>query len=198
MRAFLLAAFLLLASARGATAQFTNDRFGINGGFALGSQTNAYSSLETDNSGGWGAGISMLPFAPASWLTMRFDLGYNSLPNVQYSSATSGNVLTNYQLYGATANADWRFIGVHRVTPYVIAGLGWYAVHSDTRLAILPPPGSGSSSTSTVGAVGFDYGAGLRISHVALEMKALQVMHVNTPEGKKTLYVVPVTLGLWF
>jgi len=197
MRKFISCTVALLVAAGAARAQ--SWRIGVAGGVALGTPASGYSEVTGGSPGGWGAGLAF-GYRDDQYLALRIDAGFGALGGADYCVGGLGCAYigtADYAIGGASASALWHPIGdQHTVSPYLIAGIGWYAVRGSTTL-----PVTEQASSSTLGTPGYSAGIGVSFSRFFVQGEFMQIAQAPVApywSKRQSLYSVPVTVGYWF
>jgi hypothetical protein len=199
MKTLLLTSGLALTIAAAASPA-QSPRLGITGGIVMGAQNDGYLIAAAPDVGGWSAGVTYGALSSYKVFNIRLDAGYSALNNglifVNNPGGCGCSYSLNYQSLGAAATFTLDPLGAHaRVSPYLLAGAGWYAVRSSS-------PNAGAVATtqsSTVGVIGYNLGLGVRISRMFVEARASMLDGVSTLQGsRERLWSYPVTIGYWF
>ena len=194
MRASVVSCALAFSLASVSAAQ--GSHFGIAGGVSLG---NLDSGDPPQNWGadGWSLSGTWARDLAGGAGTLRIDAGVSSLSAEHFFANDPGGggvvATTSYQTLGSSANLAWNVVGLeHAVAPYVIAGVGWYAVRQSE--------GANSNvSMPTVGVIGYSAGLGANISRFFAEIRYAQLVNVPTPYGsRQNINLLPVIVGYRF
>jgi hypothetical protein len=201
MRSATLVAVLALA-ATSASAQAMN--WGITGGATLGTPDDFYSVAAASTIGGWSVGAAIGDRSASRTLGLRVDLAYSNLHNPTAHVYPPGMAVdpdaysTQYETIGASADLLWNVLGPRRTTgPYLLGGLGWYAVKTRTEFPGSPQP----TDITWTGALSYNGGLGFRFSRYFVEARAIAYDNVPTPlfgYGRTRIYSFPITAGFWF